>query len=452
MCGIVGMIAKNPTQGFSWKDKQLFTQLLYADALRGEDSTGVFGVNKYGNLIMHKAATPAAKFIGTKTYEDFEDRIYRDFVAVIGHNRAATRGEKIDENAHPFIEDNICLIHNGTLTSHKHLADVTVDSHAICKSFAEVGHKKTFPEINGAYALIWYDAAQKMLRIARNSERPLHLIETDSAFYIASEMKMLDWVVARNLGTSNKIKYFDVGKIFSWDIDDLQKGFSLEDVPEKKAFLPIQNNFKGTILDGEVKTGITTTEVSADKFGYKVGDKVIFIHETNSVFNNTVTFRGKTFDTNSMEVSATCNVSSLTASELSLLLNDSEYLVGEYVGFSRHKGTTKLLLNKVVNAEIFETCTGEIVTEQDIADAGYCCHTCGTVIQPDEENGAFWAKIKNGKIKKLMCSVCVDNHQHLSNKEKPWITNESSSYHTIQEADQPSAFANFLERTLGYKH
>ena len=42
MCGLVGMIAIQ-SQGFSYKDKEMFNQLLYADAVRGEDSTGVFG-------------------------------------------------------------------------------------------------------------------------------------------------------------------------------------------------------------------------------------------------------------------------------------------------------------------------------------------------------------------------------------------------------------------------
>ena len=58
MCGIVGIISKQ-TSGFRHKDTDLFKQMLYADALRGFDSTGIFGVNKYGNLKMIKAAKDA---------------------------------------------------------------------------------------------------------------------------------------------------------------------------------------------------------------------------------------------------------------------------------------------------------------------------------------------------------------------------------------------------------
>jgi glucosamine 6-phosphate synthetase-like amidotransferase/phosphosugar isomerase protein len=39
MCGIVGMVVK-PNNGFSVKTENVFNQLLYADAVRGEDSTG----------------------------------------------------------------------------------------------------------------------------------------------------------------------------------------------------------------------------------------------------------------------------------------------------------------------------------------------------------------------------------------------------------------------------
>ena len=131
MCGIVGIISKQ-TNGFRHKDTDLFKQMLYADALRGFDSTGIFGVNKYGNLKMIKAAKDASEFIKTKAFGDFKTDMLMKYRIVVGHNRAATKGATTDDNAHPFIEKNICLIHNGTIHGHKELANTEVDSHAIC--------------------------------------------------------------------------------------------------------------------------------------------------------------------------------------------------------------------------------------------------------------------------------------------------------------------------------
>jgi len=116
MCGLVAMISKS-SSGFAYKAGDTFGQMLYANALRGMDSTGVFGVNKYGNLKVHKAATKASKFMETKTYEEFDNDIFHSYRIVVGHNRASTRGATTDENAHPFLEGSTCLVHNGTLHS-----------------------------------------------------------------------------------------------------------------------------------------------------------------------------------------------------------------------------------------------------------------------------------------------------------------------------------------------
>jgi len=196
MCGLIGMISRKDF-GFGFKDKSIFEQLLFSDTLRGIDSTGIFGVNKYGNLLAHKTAAPASNALRTATFQEFLGKIYTDYKIVMGHNRAATRGATTDENAHPFVEDNICLIHNGTLTSHKQLSDKEVDSHAICNSLAVQGYEETFKNINGAFALIWYDADTKKLYMARNKERPLHMVVTDDTFYFASELKMLEWILHR---------------------------------------------------------------------------------------------------------------------------------------------------------------------------------------------------------------------------------------------------------------
>lgn len=210
MCGIVGMVSKNQT-GFTKQDQDIFRTLLYVDAVRGEDSTGIFGVNKYGNLEFLKSATDPTTFLKTKSYKDFDDKIYSKFKMVVGHNRKATFGTIKDENAHPFVEGNVALVHNGTLFNHKNsLKDVEVDSHAICHSIAEHGYKETFKKINGAFAISWYDAESKTLSLVRNKERPLSIFETPTTWYFASENLMLYWVLLRHGIAFELIKKFDL--------------------------------------------------------------------------------------------------------------------------------------------------------------------------------------------------------------------------------------------------
>jgi glucosamine 6-phosphate synthetase-like amidotransferase/phosphosugar isomerase protein len=58
MCGIISIVSKT-SSGFSFKEKQMFSQMLYTNALRGFDSTGTFCINKYGNVQLIKSAQPA---------------------------------------------------------------------------------------------------------------------------------------------------------------------------------------------------------------------------------------------------------------------------------------------------------------------------------------------------------------------------------------------------------
>lgn len=197
MCGIVGMISKHPS-GFYMKDAALLDQMLYADALRGDDSTGLFGVTTEGNVHLLKEASCSTIFMADKKYDEFQRTMISNMKFVVGHNRSSTKGSITDKNAHPFNEGDITLVHNGTLWSHKHLKDVDVDSHAICHIINERGAQQALNDILGAYALVWYDNKDQSLYLARNKERPLHILETDTIYYIASEINMLYWLLSRN--------------------------------------------------------------------------------------------------------------------------------------------------------------------------------------------------------------------------------------------------------------
>jgi hypothetical protein len=110
--------------------------------------------------------------------------------ALLGHCRAATRGESSRFNAHPFCFDNIVGTHNGTLSyqSHKKLtgeAKFQTDSEAIFAEIEAFGIGPTVKKFKGykendtfscpdAYALVWYDTRENSINFLRNKERPLY--------------------------------------------------------------------------------------------------------------------------------------------------------------------------------------------------------------------------------------------------------------------------------------
>jgi predicted glutamine amidotransferase len=435
------MISK-ATAGFSYKDKQLFSQMLYADALRGEDSTGVYGVNKHGNLKMIKAAQKAATFLESKTYKDFESDILTDFRMVVGHNRAATKGAKSDANAHPFIEDHICLVHNGTLHSHRHLGDKDVDSHAICESMAKRGMEETIPDLHGAFALIWYDAKKKTLFITRNKERPLWLLDTETAIYIASEPGMLQWLYFRVYGKLEKTAYFAEDKIYSWELGQEGKVFTAEPAPKKK-FQPITTVFSNNTSKTSKAATITITKGKS----YQYGEAVIFEHEENSVFNGQATFVGKSWDAREARVVGHMNIDGMDTKKVSFLLDTTEYFIGTVYGFSSKQGVESVLVRDIRPYTIYTTSNGEGITEDQMNASDYTCSCCGGWIDPDEQNGMFWARIRNGVVKKLICSDCVDTQPNLQGKDyKAWKQyNESLSSPISSDQTQQSNSSNILE-------
>lgn len=227
MCGIVAMIAKGNSGFFSYQ-ASLFDQMMYATELRGEDSTGVCLIDTVGNVLIHKEDTRISDFRHSKEYIGvFNDSIKYGKV-VIGHCRKATVGTINEENAHPFVIDNeLVLVHNGSLYAHKHLCEESeVDSRAIAshlhKNWDNSKELKTnlelIDKISGAYALIWYDVRDNCLNIVRNSQRPLFMIDTPSAYFFASEKKMMEWVFDRNNDKYTKIEEVPSRKLHRFDL------------------------------------------------------------------------------------------------------------------------------------------------------------------------------------------------------------------------------------------
>lgn len=221
MCGIVGVIAKR-TNGLFTSDVKLFTQMLYADQFRGTDGTGVYNVTSKNAVVIEKEPRTAHYFIA-RNDKWLEKLNSIDSMMAIGHNRAATKGVLSKENTHPFTENHITLVHNGTLFTHRDLADVEVDSHAICHAFASKGHEKTLQELDGAFALVWYNQKTKRLYLTRNKERPLNLIELEFTWMISSEPGLAKWIAERNNQKVVAVHEIEPEHLYSFDLEDTTK-------------------------------------------------------------------------------------------------------------------------------------------------------------------------------------------------------------------------------------
>lgn len=254
MCGIVGA-ATAMTNGFRNDEVDTFLEMLYYDALRGMDSTGVMGVNTWGNVVVHKEASQAAVFLKNNEIKMFRSEMIREGKFLVGHNRAATRGVVKDENAHPFIiDDKIVLVQNGTWKGdHKHVKDTEVDTEALAHLIHEAGDDvvSVFRKINAAYALSWYNVEKKTLYLARNDERPLWLCftKTGSIFW-CSEPGFMRLALIRNGLEVEKMEEVPKQTLISFELQT-DKSFKLLDRQELPRFqFPIRH------IDVDVDDGV----------------------------------------------------------------------------------------------------------------------------------------------------------------------------------------------------
>lgn len=200
MCGIVGILNLDYTTRPGLE--KYFKEALYCDTLRGPDSTGIFAVPKKDEEVaVAKRALSAQYFMGTADAKSILKDL-RPYKFVIGHNRWATAGEVNDQMAHPFKFGDITLVHNGTLDWWDNLPDGKTfesDSMAIANCMNVWGPKKTLENLQGDFALVWYDEKNDTLNFASNETRPLHFatIEGSSSGIIASEELMLRWLADR---------------------------------------------------------------------------------------------------------------------------------------------------------------------------------------------------------------------------------------------------------------
>lgn len=227
MCGIVGLITKNK-YGFHKVSQEIFYQLLYADALRGEDATGVITVHNNTDFGVMKEAVEANYFLPQFINSDLDRDLFKNGFAAIGHNRKKTVGKNEDANAHPFtIDETFSMVHNGTLYNHTSLANTSVDSEALATVLKaamdqedyKTALEETLGKVYGAYSCVWYDQKREEVCFLRNKERPLSFLHTDKHILFGSEAGLLYWVAGRNGETKPVLEAVEEHTLYQYPIN-----------------------------------------------------------------------------------------------------------------------------------------------------------------------------------------------------------------------------------------
>jgi len=235
MCGIVGIISFGKNQ-FYGPQQKVFKNLLYLDAFRGEDGTGVFGVNKHGNVDMLKSKDPSGIFIYSPEYKKFSDDMMFNYNIVVGHNRKATVGKIEDATAHPFISGNVVMVHNGKLMNHRDHFHTEVDSEALCKYLEkhEDNLLEAISKLDGAFSVVWYNAKTNKLRFWRNKERPMWHAIVGQYLYFSSEFSILHASLSRAGISSTDKDYYELAEnqLHELDYSKVSPKWKAYEIPE----------------------------------------------------------------------------------------------------------------------------------------------------------------------------------------------------------------------------
>jgi hypothetical protein len=309
MCGIVGMVLNTVKYANITEHLEAFKQLLFVDALRGEHGTGVIKITPpdytkklYNNEVtIAKEACTASEFLSIKEFDTFLSD--RTTIALIGHNRHATKGAHTIENTHPFSYGDISLVHNGTLSFMREdlVPDdvkLEVDSQEIAYGLSLIKSdaidyvaqvRKFLEKIEGAYTLVWYNSSLQTINFARNAERPLHYGFTEEGgLCFASEGNMLAFVAARSKLKLKEIISLPVGNWVSIDVTFANTAITLEEYsfkPAEKVY-SCYDYYKGGY---NKKQSFPTTTQSSLKLGDKVKGVVGGLTKTGAFHTVTLT-------------------------------------------------------------------------------------------------------------------------------------------------------------------
>lgn len=295
MCGIIAYLSKEKIH--SRDIHHMLHNMLWIDTIRGDHSTGII-YQVDGEVDYYKKAIPGFDFVQLPIPATVLDK-HEKTQFIIGHNRAATRGNVNQNNAHPFEFDHIIGVHNGTLSNHHSLTPAgvnhPVDSMHLYDAISREGSAEVLPQVDGSFNLIWHNNNTDTIHVCRNKDRPFTFakLKNMDTMIGASEKGMLKWLVKRHgkeiewcFTPDNNVEYiFEQGKqgaVFKY-IDKIEhKEFV------RPAYTPPANNGYGNHVQGGKHEG-RNRNVHTTVFGDT--KRIEFL--LDEVFEETYTLHGQ---------------------------------------------------------------------------------------------------------------------------------------------------------------
>lgn len=323
MCGLIGFATIEEKKIISKRMKWTETAL-YVSTLRGEDSTGVALIDKNTHeTSLYKSPVPGWAFVTTKQFTKAAS-VLDDACVAIMHNRAATVGHISYENAHPFINGPVTMAHNGTLLSWDKKGHNT-DSEWLCSLLASTTDTTAALEnINGAYALSWFDKRDGSLNLARNSQRPLAYVISKNGKFVAWASE--PWMIAAACDRSGWYETKDLGAVVVVEPGHLHKFYmdrSLKPTVSKfESYSPptygyygsgYNNGYRGTTYNSSNYTkNYNVVQLPGPKSKssneFEVGKEVLFIVDQATPTNGLdIIIEGQVITNNPMYVEAVYN-------------------------------------------------------------------------------------------------------------------------------------------------
>ena len=218
MCGIVGILGKEMVAGD-------LVESLKRLEYRGYDSAGVATIEG-GKLERCRAEGKLKNLALRLTNHPLKGR------TGIGHTRWATHGKPVERNAHPHMNDQVAVVHNGIIENFRELreeltakgyvfeteTDTETVLHLVTDNLKQ-GHKPTeaarlaLDRLRGAFALAIIFAGDDDLMVGARNGPPLAIGHGDGETYLGSDAIALapftsrityledgDWAVLRRGG------------------------------------------------------------------------------------------------------------------------------------------------------------------------------------------------------------------------------------------------------------
>ena len=194
MCGLAGWIGSpDVSNNVRRRRANTLEALMMCNISRGDNATGIATVFSDGSSRVLKQPVPSTVFVNDVTVRSHIRE--RGVYMAMGHTRLGTMGANSQQNAHPFIEQDVIGAHNGIIWNWKEVEDIlggqykrplAVDSQVIFRLLAEnpsdvKSISEVLPLVEGSMTITWVDKRHPDRMYAFKHENPLSLAIVPSA-------------------------------------------------------------------------------------------------------------------------------------------------------------------------------------------------------------------------------------------------------------------------------